>query len=406
MAKPDAPTLAIYIHWPFCTKICPYCDFNVYKNRTDDALIPAILTDLTAWRHWSGARQITSVHFGGGTPSLMSPEQVSQILSHIHILWGLNLNTTHTTPSGSETRVPVDVAVEIAMEANPSDYDPIKWQAYRQAGLNRLSLGVQSFEDNTLAVLGRDHDSKAAKRALAGGRDIFPSLSLDLIFGQYGQSRKALVSDLKTALAYNPDHISTYQLTIEHGTAFFKAEARGDRRAVSPEKSADYFDIICQKLQLAGYSHYEVSNFAKPAHQSRHNLTYWTGGDYAGIGPGAHGRLTYDGQRFATIAHKHPKTYSQARDNGSAHTATRYPFGQKTRLSPQEWADEYILMGLRIKDGISMARYETLSGQPLPSHIVSDFIEAGWLALKNDALNATSKGQLVLNYLTQKLLGG
>jgi len=213
MAKPDAPTLAIYIHWPFCTKICPYCDFNVYKNRTDDALIPAILTDLTAWRHWSGARQITSVHFGGGTPSL-------------------------------------DVAVEIAMEANPSDYDPIKWQAYRQAGLNRLSLGVQSFEDNTLAVLGRDHDSKAAKRALAGGRDIFPSLSLDLIFGQYGQSRKALVSDLKTALAYNPDHISTYQLTIEHGTAFFKAEARGDRRAVSPEKSADYFDIICQKLQV------------------------------------------------------------------------------------------------------------------------------------------------------------
>ena len=266
--------LAVYIHWPYCARICPYCDFNVYKQKTDAGLTPSILSDLKGWREWGGPRDVSSIHFGGGTPSLMSAEDISKTISQIKNLWGLN------------------EACEIAIEANPHDADDAKWKAYREAGINRLSLGVQSFHDPALKLLGRDHDAAQAKAALELAVDIFPSVSLDIIFGWAGQTQGLLQADLDIALASGANHISTYQLTIEEGTAFAKAEARGDIKAVDSDKSADFYELVRDRLIAEGFEHYEVSNFAKPGHRSQHNLAYWQGRDYVGVGPGAHGRVS------------------------------------------------------------------------------------------------------------------
>ena len=316
----------------------------------------------------------------------MSPENIHTLLSHVKKLWPAQ-------PSGPEN------AIEIALEANPSDYDEPKWQAYNQAGINRLSLGVQSFDDDILKRLGRNHDANMANAALQGARDIFGSLSLDLIFGVSNQSLSILSHDLDTALSYALDHISTYQLTIEDGTAFDKALKRGENQAVSPETSAAYFEYITQRLTKQGFEHYEVSNFAKPAHRARHNLNYWQGGDYVGVGPGAHGRLTLKTKRFATIAPMTPDNYINAHRSGSP------DIQNTTELSPLEWAEEYLLMGLRINEGISLSRYAALSGHDLPENILQDFINQGMLAIKEGRLSATQSGRLVLDYLTQKLLG-
>jgi len=285
--------LAIYIHWPYCARICPYCDFNVYKRRKDDGLLPAILKDLTFWRDLSGPREISSIHFGGGTPSLMTPTQIGAVIEQVNHLWGMG-------------------DIERALEANPHEMNAQAWHGYRAAGLTRLSLGVQSFNDVALKFLGRDHDGKTAREALNLAMEIFPSVSADLIFGWAGQTPEQLKTDLENLLAAGVPHLSTYQLTVEEGTAFAKAEERGQNRAVSADISADFYDAIRLRLGVAGFDHYEVSNFAKPSHRSQHNLAYWRGTDYVGVGPGAHGRITRGGKRAATIAHLAPRTYAQS----------------------------------------------------------------------------------------------
>ena len=213
--------LAIYIHWPYCARICPYCDFNVYKQKTDETLLGAICQDLKGWREWSGLREIISVHFGGGTPSLMRGADIAAVLKTIDDLWGL--------PEGAE----------IGLEANPNNAATAKLDAFKVAGINRLSLGVQSFHDAALKQLGRDHDSAAARIAIAQAVERFPSISADLIFGWRGQTEELLRADIQALLDLNVSHISTYQLTIEDGTAFAKAEARGDVQAVDNDQSAD-----------------------------------------------------------------------------------------------------------------------------------------------------------------------
>jgi len=250
--------LAVYIHWPYCARICPYCDFNVYKRKKDKTLLPAILADLKHWREISGPREITSIHFGGGTPSLMTPPQIEAVIDSVNSLWGLG-------------------DVEIALEANPHEMNAANWHGYRAAGLNRMSLGVQSFHDGALSFLGRDHDGKAARAALDMALEIFPNVSADLIFGWAGQSQADLTADLSVLLQAGVQHISTYQLTIEDGTAFAKAETRGQKRAVDPDMSADFYDYVRDTLKSSGFHHYEVSNFAKPNYQSQHNLAYWRG---------------------------------------------------------------------------------------------------------------------------------
>ena len=372
--------LAVYIHWPYCARICPYCDFNVYKQKTDAGLTPSILSDLKGWREWGGPRDVSSIHFGGGTPSLMSAEDISKTISQIKNLWGLN------------------EACEIAIEANPHDADDAKWKAYREAGINRLSLGVQSFHDPALKLLGRDHDAAAARDALKLAIDIFPSVSLDIIFGWAGQSEALLQADLDIALSSGAQHISTYQLTIEEGTAFAKAEARGDIKAVDSDKSADFYDLVRERLTTAGFEHYEVSNFAKPNHRSQHNFAYWKGRDYVGVGPGAHGRMTVEGTRYATVAAMRPKDYQDKVE------AIGLGIAEKEALSPTTWAEEYLLMGLRIEEGISLTRFEEILGEELSKAMINDLVESGLILLEGDKLKTTSDGRLLLNTVTEKLL--
>jgi len=369
--------IAIYVHWPYCARICPYCDFNVYKQRRDDGLVAAIGHDIERWFKWSGPRRVTSVHFGGGTPSLLGAEDIAYILETI---------------SGSGYVVSPNC--EIAIEANPQDADQAKWEAYKAAGINRLSLGVQSFHDPALRLLGRDHDGESAKQVLTLAGDIFSSVSCDLIFGWTGQNEDLLTQDLDIALSSGVNHISAYQLTIEDGTAFAKAAARGDVKAVNSDTSADFYDLIRARLISEGFEHYEVSNFALSGHRSRHNLTYWTGGDYVGVGPGAHGRLTIDGKRYATIASMRPDIYKGK------------PLEDKTQLSPTAWAEEYLLMGLRIEEGISIKQFEDIGDKALDGDILRDFIAANLLHRKGDQLQTSAKGRLVLNKITESLLVG
>jgi len=372
--------LAVYIHWPYCARICPYCDFNVYKQRDNPELISSIQSDLAGWREWSGSRQVTSIHFGGGTPSLMTAEEIEAAINSVKDLWGL------------------DDDVEIAIEANPHDADEEKWKGYRAAGINRLSLGVQSFHDPALKLLGRDHDTAEAKAALGLAVDISPSVSLDIIFGWAGQTEGLLQADLDIALASGAQHISAYQLTIEEGTAFAKAEARGDIKAVDSDKSADFYELVRERLTAEGFDHYEVSNFAKPNHRSQHNLAYWEGQDYVGVGPGAHGRLTVEGQRYATIAEMQPQNYQKRVETSGLGIV------EKETLSPIAWGEEYLLMGLRIDEGISLTRFSEISGEELSSHVTQDLLQNGLLSQEDDRLKATSQGRLLLNVITEKLL--
>lgn len=372
--------LAIYIHWPYCARICPYCDFNVYKQRENVELITSIQSDLKGWREWSGPRQVSSIHFGGGTPSLMTAEEIKSAIQSVSDLWGL----------GDD--------VEIAIEANPHDTDAAKWTAYRKAGINRLSLGVQTFHDPALKLLGRDHDAAQARAALTLAVETFPSVSLDIIFGWAGQTEELLNADLDIALNSGAQHISTYQLTIEDGTAFAKAEARGDIKAVDSDKSADFYDLVRTRLMADEFAHYEVSNFAKPNHRSQHNLAYWKGRDYVGVGPGAHGRLTVEGTRYATIAAMRPQNYQDKV------TATGLGLAEKEALSPTAWAEEYLLMGLRIEDGISLSRFEEIMGEGLPRDVIDDLAGVGLVSSIGDSLTATPQGRLLLNTVTEKLL--
>jgi len=373
-------TLAVYIHWPYCARICPYCDFNVYKQRDDAGLTPSILSDLKGWRDWSGPRQVSSIHFGGGTPSLMTAKDIEVVIAQVRELWGLT------------------ESCEIAIEANPHDAEEAKWKAYRAAGINRLSLGVQSFHDPALKLLGRDHDGAEAKRALEMATAIFPSVSLDIIYGWTGQTEALLNADLDIALDSGAQHISAYQLTIEEGTAFAKAEARGDIKAVDADKSADFYDLVRERLTTKGFAHYEVSNFAKPNHRSKHNLAYWQGRDYVGVGPGAHGRLTVEGTRYATIAAMRPEAYQDmVAETGLGLT-------EKEALSPTAWAEEYLLMGLRIEMGISLARFEEISGERLSQKVIQELVHNNLLVQQDDRVKATSQGRLLLNSVTEKLL--
>lgn len=378
MAQASDP-LAVYIHWPYCARICPYCDFNVYKRKADDVLLPAILTDLEHWRKLTGSRTISSVHFGGGTPSLMTPSQVGAVIDKIADLWTF-------------------YAPEIALEANPHEMNAVDWRGYRAAGLTRMSLGIQSFHDPALKFLGRDHDGATAQAALDMALDIFPSVSADLIFGWVGQTTSMLTNDLQRLLNAGTQHISTYQLTIEDGTAFAKAEGRGQTRAVDSDLSADLYDLVRGTLIGVGFDHYEVSNFAKPSHRSKHNLAYWQGVDYVGVGPGAHGRVTQNCQRTATIAHLTPGGYARAvEETGSG-------IDSYEALTPTDWSSEYLLMGLRIEDGISLVRYCELSDSDLNAVELNTLIDDGLLEREGDTLRATTDGRLVLNAVTERLL--
>ena len=371
-------SLAVYIHWPFCARICPYCDFNVYKSKgaAGDDLVTAMALDLKYWRSVTGPRALTSIHFGGGTPSLMRPAQIQTLIDMCKELWS-------AAPD-----------IEIGLEANPDDAEAALWSGYKAAGLNRLSVGIQSFDDEVLKFLGRNHDGAAARRALELACSIFDNVSADLIFGHAGQTQMAWQSDLDTALSFQITHLSAYQLTIEDGTAFGRAARRGTALDVDENMSAALYDVTRDRLSDAGFSHYEVSNYERGDTRSAHNMAYWTGIDYVGIGPGAHGRITTDKTRLATVAQMTPSGYIRAVSEAGHGGEERHP------LRADEVAEEYVMMGLRIREGLDL-KHSSLAGKVLN---IEDLEEAGWVAREHDRLKATDKGRLVLNEITRQLL--
>jgi putative oxygen-independent coproporphyrinogen III oxidase len=378
-AQPAAP-LAIYVHWPYCARICPYCDFNVVRARGGDAparLASAIVDDLRGQARGLGPRRLGSIFFGGGTPSLMPPAVVAEIIAVAGALW------------------PADEPVEITLEANPAD--AAGFSALAAAGVNRLSLGVQSLDDAALAFLGRDHDAAQARSALNAAQAAFNRVSIDLIYARPDQTPAAWSRELTEAASLGPEHISPYQLTIEPGTAFGRAAARGRIPQIDQDLGLALYEATQSVLGEAGYDAYEVSNHARgEAARARHNLAVWRGGDYLGVGPGAHGRRTADGARVATV------TASKVADYVARVGATGVGVVSEDRLSQREAAEERLLMGLRTSEGVAWRDVAVLGLGPRRSLII-ELASQGWLTVGATALLATSRGRPVLDHLTMKL---
>lgn len=381
MRGPDPRKLGIYIHWPYCAKICPYCDFNVEVagRRPDEpaALARAIVADLEAQAELTGPRDLVSVFFGGGTPSLMDPAWTGEIVAAAKRLW---------TPAAD---------LEVSLEANPTDAETQRFAGFADAGVTRLSLGLQSLHDEALAFLGRNHDAATAIRAAEAAARTFPRLSVDLIYARPGQTAQAWANELKRAVELGAEHVSPYQLTIEEGTAFDRAVTRGVFTPPGDELGADLFETTQAVLSAAGFEAYEVSNHARgEAARSRHNLVYWRGWDYVGAGPGAHGRITRNGARHATYAV--PKAADYIRRVGE----TGAGFETDEALSAREAAQERILTGMRIADGVARDEVAVLEIAP---ETISDLIGLGLLADDPQRLRATAAGRLVLDRVTGAL---
>ncbi len=379
---PDAAGLGVYIHWPYCARICPYCDFNVHRDRRPGEaaeLARAIVEDLARRAAATGPRRLTSVFFGGGTPSLMAPEAVAAVIAACRSLW-------EAAPD-----------LEVSLEANPTDAEAGRFAALAAAGVNRLSLGLQSLDDEALALLGRNHDAAAGRRAAEAAVAVFPRVSIDLIYVRPGQSPKAWAAELDAALDLGAGHISPYQLTIEPGTAFERAVRRGRLSPPADPQAADLWDVTQARLERAGFEAYEVSNHARTlADQSRHNLTYWRGGDWLGVGPGAHGRLTLDGTRRGQVCAARPADYIAAVARGAGE-------GETEALDPQETAIERALSGLRLAEGVAFPELSPLSLSPDHPE-VRDLAARGLLAVDPDRLRVTADGRRLLDAVLERLL--
>jgi putative oxygen-independent coproporphyrinogen III oxidase len=375
--------LGIYVHWPYCARICPYCDFNVFKAAGRDAeqraLKDAILADLRGQRALTGDRDLVSIFLGGGTPSLMDPDWAGEIVAACKTLW---------SPAAD---------LEITLEANPTDAEADRFAAFAAAGVQRLSLGLQALDDASLKMLGRNHDAAEAIRAAQTAARLFPRLSLDLIYARPGQTPDAWAAELAQAIALGAEHLSPYQLTIEAGTAFDRAVRRGTLVPPGEDLAAELFETTQAVLTGAGFEAYEVSNHARgPAARSRHNLVYWQGHDYVGAGPGAHGRLAMGGAHHATHAAARPADYiARVAETGRG-------FATDEILSPGEAAEERLLAGLRITEGVPFAEVGALGLSPIHPE-VADLVAAGLLAPDLQRLRATPAGRLVLNWLTSRL---
>ena len=378
----DLAPLGVYVHWPYCARICPYCDFNVVRDRgqvEQAALADAIVADLTAQRGLTGDRRLVSIFLGGGTPSLMDPARAARIIETAKALW---------TPEGE---------MEVSLEANPTDAEAGRFAAFRDAGVNRLSLGLQSFDDAALKFLGRNHDAAQARRAAETAAATFPRLSADLIYALPDQTPAAWREQLAAVIDLGAEHVSPYQLTIEAGTAFDRAVRRGTFVPPGDEIGAALYDMTQTTLEAAGFEAYEVSNHARgEAARSRHNLVYWRGEDYVGAGPGAHGRLTLNGVRTATTA------ASGVADYIRAVAETGHGFEAET-LTLVEAAEERVLMGLRTWEGVGWDELAALGLRP-DSSVVRDLVGQGRLAEDHERLRATPAGRFVLDGVTRALI--
>ncbi|MBX9802974.1 MAG: radical SAM family heme chaperone HemW [Caulobacteraceae bacterium] len=381
---PDPGTdLALYVHWPYCARICPYCDFNVVRDRgrvaEQAALVEAILADMAAQAALTGPRRLASVFFGGGTPSLMAPEAVAAVIDRARTLF---------PPRGP---------IEITLEANPTDAEAARFAALAGAGVNRLSMGVQALDDAALAFLGRNHSADEARRAVAVAARAFPRLSIDLIYARPDQTLDSWRAELAGAIDMGFEHVSPYQLTIEPTTAFGRAVARGAWTPPDEDRSAALYETTQTVLEAAGFEAYEVSNHARgAAARSAHNLHVWRGGDYLGLGPGAHGRLTLDGKRTATVAHRGIGAYV-------AGVATGTPWSEQDSQSPRDASEEKVLLGLRTVEGVALTELAPL-GLTGTTGPLAALIADGFLVVEAGRVRATATGRPVLDGVLRALL--
>lgn len=376
----------LYVHWPFCRAKCPYCDFNSHVRSAVDhgRWRAALLREMDHYGEITKDRRLTSIFFGGGTPSLMEPETVAAVIDRA---------AQHWQPDG---------AIEITLEANPTSVEAGKFAGFRTAGINRVSLGVQSLREADLKFLGRQHDVEEAREAVALGHRYFDRLSFDLIYARPNQTVAAWQEELHEALAMAGNHLSVYQLTIEPETAFAAAHRRGDFSVPDEDRAASLFEATQEALEDAGLPAYEISNHARPGEACRHNLTYWRYGDYVGIGPGAHGRLTVDGVKYATRQHRAPEAWlAQVEQSGHA---TR----QKDAVDGESRREEMLMMGLRLADGVAAEPFETETGESLVAALDPDRLktltEGGFVILDEQGLRATSAGRQRLNAVLAQLL--
>ena len=375
--------LALYVHWPFCRARCPYCDFNVHVRPTVDHARwrDALCAAINHYARDLPDRSLGTIFFGGGTPSLMAPDTVAAVIEHARKVW----------PGGDE--------IEISLEANPSDL--ARFADFADAGVTRLSLGIQGLDDASLKTLGRDHDRAGAVRAIEAAHARFNNVSFDLIYARPKQSETAWRRELADALSLARDHLSLYQLTIEPHTGFATALRQG--LLDLPEDAAPLYEAARELCEMAGFAHYEISNFARPGFESRHNLVYWRYGDYVGVGPGAHGRYRTGDNRIATVEERAPERWLAAVEaDGHARV-------ERTELSADERLTESLLMGLRLAEGVARERFRAETGGDFEARLnaarLAELIDAGLLALDARALRATDDGRQRLDAVLARLLG-
>jgi putative oxygen-independent coproporphyrinogen III oxidase len=377
------PGFGFYVHWPFCAAKCPYCDFNSHVRHQpvdQERFAAAFLKEMDTMRALSGPKTVTSIFMGGGTPSLMHPKTVETILDGIASRWYV--------PAG----------IEVTMEANPSSVEADRFRGYRAAGVNRVSLGVQALNDRDLKFLGRLHNVEDALKAIRLAREIFPRMSFDLIYARPNQTVEEWEKELNEAVSYAVDHLSLYQLTIEEGTPFFGLHKAGKLIVPDGDQSAELYEATQQITAGFGMPAYEVSNHAKPGAESRHNLTYWRYGDYAGVGPGAHGRLTRGGSKIATATERKPETWLELVE------ADGHGMVEQEMLEREEQADELLLMGLRLREGIDLVRWQQLSGRELDPAREEFLLGHGFLErLGNSRIRCTPSGMLILDSVVADL---
>ena len=383
-AAPGEP-LAVYIHWPFCRSKCPYCDFNSHVRERIDAerWTRALLADLDRQAELAPDREVVSIFFGGGTPSLMPPETAAALIERVTALW------------------PVAPGLEVTLEANPNSAEAARFTGFASAGVNRLSLGIQALDPAGLRFLGRGHDRDEAIAAIGLARDTFPRYSFDLIYARPGQSVAAWDAELDQALRLAGEHLSLYQLTIEPGTAFATAARLGEVILPEEEIAVALFEMTQDRLDAHGLPAYEISNYARPGAECRHNLAYWRYQDYAGIGPGAHGRLTRGGAKCATRQHRLPERWLAAVE------AAGTGFEETTPVDRETAIEEMLMMGLRLVEGVSRTQLEKAASQEIATLFgrnLAPLIEGGFLTLDRERLVATAAGRQRLNAVLAALL--
>jgi putative oxygen-independent coproporphyrinogen III oxidase len=379
----DANAFGVYVHWPFCLSKCPYCDFNSHVRHTtidQDRYARAFAREIATTAARTGAREVTSIFLGGGTPSLMQPQTVGAILDAIGAHW-------HVADD-----------VEVTLEANPTSVEATRFAGYRAAGVNRVSLGVQALDDASLKMLGRLHSAQEAMDAVRIARGAFERYSFDLIYARPDQTPAMWTNELTRAISEAAEHLSLYQLTIEEGTPFFGLHAAGKLKTPDEGMARALYDVTQDVCTTHGLPAYEISNHARSGAECRHNLVYWRGQEYAGIGPGAHGRLDIGSRRHATATDKRPETWLM-RVEANGHGVIT-----DDELNSEERADEFLLMGLRLAEGIDPRRYAAISGRTLDPDRIALLQEEGAIMVDEDGrLRVTQDGFPVLDAVVADL---